>query len=307
MKSYIKLLLLICISTMVSACHFKSICPECETTATIMIKFDWSKIDFKPEGMTVLFYNQNDELVYKFLNVPPDGRLVNIESGSYYAVCYNNDTEYIQWRGEGNINTLEAYTNETELKVDHSRTRSGKDEVLVSMPDQLCGQCRWDVDILANDDKNQIVWFTPELLSDTYIYKFIDVTNSQYINAIKATLSGLRNGYFIAHPDKKTSICTMPFNANVDELNHRTITGHMLNFGTIPGAANVLTLYLWTTSGNFRATWDVTKQVVTAPDPHYVVIVIDDPIIIPEPIGNGGEVIDPSVDEWIDINEDIIL
>lgn len=307
MKSYIKLAILICLSTMVTACHFKSICPECDSTATIMIKFHWDKIDFKPEGMTVLFYNQNDELVYTFLNVPPEGRLVNLESGKYYAVCYNNDTQYIHWRGQNNINTLEAYTNETKLEADHSRTRAGKDEILISMPDELCGECRWDVEILANDKDEQIVWFTPELLTDTYIYKFIDITNSQYISSIRATLSGLKNGYFIAHPNKGAPACVMPFNGNVDERNRKMITGHMINFGTIEGAKNELTLYLWTSSGNFRATWDVTKQVVSAPDPHYVVIVIDTPIVIPEPIGNDGEIIDPSVDDWIDIDEEIIL
>lgn len=292
-----------------SACHFKSICPECEVETVVMIKFDWSKVDVKPEGMTVLFYNEQDELVYSFLNVSPEGRLVNLSSGHYYAVCYNNDTESVQWRNQDNINTLEAYTTETELRAEHSRASSSNKsgEVLIEMPNELYGQCRWDVVVRADDSENQIIWFVPEQLTDTYVYKFINVSNSKYITSIRATLGGLNDGYFIAHPQKASKVCTMPFDANVEEANKSVITGNMINFGYNKGQVNKLTLYIWSQGGNIRGTWDVTKQVIDAPNPHYVVIIIDSPIIVPLPIGNDGDVVNPSVDDWIDINEDIIL
>lgn len=305
MRLYINILCFISLLAL-SSCHYKTICHECDAEATIMIKFDWSKIDFMPEGMTVLFYNENDELVYSFLNVSPDGRLVNLNAGKYHAVCYNNDTEYIHWRNQDNINTLEAYTNPTELKASHTRVKE-TNEILIAMPDRLCGQCRWDIEVVPEDDVNQVILFTPQLLTDTYIYKFTNVVNSQYITSIKATLSGLNNGYFIAHPDKSPGTCTMPFDGNVDKDDQKMITGNMLNFGATKGQTNNLTLYIWSKGGNIKGTWNVTNQVVEAPNPHYVVIIIDAEIVIPIPIGNGGDVIEPSVDEWIDINETVIL
>ena len=211
-------------------CHFKDICPECEKETQVLIKFDWSNIDFVPDGMTVLLYDKDGSLVETFSNIPPDGRIVNIKSGGYSAACYNNDTEYIQWRNHDNINTIEAFTNETTILDEHCRdqdTRSISNKVtndqLLAMPDLLCGECRWDIDILAADDEVQVILFTPDLLVDVYIYEFENVVNPEYITNIRATLSGINDCMYLSNPQQSTESCIMPFTGNVDETNKGTI------------------------------------------------------------------------------------
>ncbi len=294
-------------------CHFKDICPECDTVNEVLIKFDWSKIDFVPDGMTVLLYDTDGNLVETFSNVPSEGRIVKLKSGGYSAACYNNDTEYVQWRNLNNINTLEAYTTETDILADHSRNRSTRtssykvtNEKLTAMPDMLCGECLWDIDVMTKDDDVQVILFTPTLLVDVYIYEFTNISNTEHITNIRATLSGLNEGLYIADQQESTESCTMPFSGNVDETKENTITGTMVNFGFTKDKSNLLTLYLWTKGNNIKSTWDVTKAVENAPDPHYVVIIIDTPIEVSPPI-EGDDGINPEVNDWIIINETIIL
>ncbi|MGL5620131.1 MAG: DUF5119 domain-containing protein, partial [Tannerellaceae bacterium] len=75
-----------------TGCKNKELCPQCEQEADVVIKFDWSDIKKKPEGMTVLFYSMENELMYTLNNVPSSGETIHINAGTYRVACYNNDT-----------------------------------------------------------------------------------------------------------------------------------------------------------------------------------------------------------------------
>lgn len=292
-----------------TSCHNKELCPECDKETGVEIKFDWSDVSDIPDGMTVVFYNMQNELVYTFNNVSPQGQLVRIDAGLYKVVCYNNDTEYVEWSGQSNLDSLQVYTRKAESpQSSKQKAISLPDEELVESPDFLCGSLLIEKEIFAYADYMQIVMLKPEPLLDQYSYSVSNIENGQYVSKTAATLTGLSKRYYLGNPLHQNGIVSMIFADNDLVNNKNTAIGNMLNLGYYhnPSNKNYLILYIWSPGGNLRAIFDVTDQVRKAPDPHNVHIVIDTKIIVSPPI-DDNDGLDPSVDEWKDIIYDVIL
>jgi len=65
-----------------------------------------------PEYMKVNFYSMDNAGLNYTEFVGPQGGEINTPPGTYVMLIYNFGTEYIQIRGEGNINTVEAFTSD---------------------------------------------------------------------------------------------------------------------------------------------------------------------------------------------------
>ena len=298
-------LIFLVVLVLTAGCCNKELCPDCDPQEGVEIKFDWKNAEIIPAGMTVLFYSMENELVYTFNNVPPQGEMIAIKAGKYRVACFNNDTEYVRWSGSDNLDSLHVTTRKTEISGIPSGTKT--EEELIAMPDILYGDVLVQDEILPFQSKVQVVLLTPKPLLDYYTYQISTIENAQYITKVQATLSGLSNSYYLAVPAHQLKASTIPFAANEINIPQRMGTGNMVNMGYFKSKPKtVLTLYLWTKGGNFRATYDVTEQVQNAPDPHHVHIIIKTSLIIPPPI-EGDDGLNPSVDEWKDINYDIIL
>ena len=290
-----------------TSCHNKYICPECDSEKGIMIKFNWDDVDQISDGMKVYFYNTSVELDYSF-NVSSMGERINIKPGTYTIFCHNNDTEYVNWRGQSNKNTIEAYTRNATLEEDHTRLNENTQEMVV-MPDYLCGQTRYSVDIPYRYSDIFIIEMIPHELVDVYTYEVLNVINAQNITKIRATLTGVSSTLFPCNPEKEKVAATIPFMGNVSHADENLIEGKMINFGFVnkDDIRNLLTVYFWSPNGNVKATFDVTKQVQNAPNPMNVLIVVEDTIQIPKEIGNDNEGFSPNIDEWKELHSDIVL
>lgn len=288
-----------------SACHNKELCPECSKETAIEIKFDWSQITNIPEGMTVLFYNMDNDLVYTFNNVSSKGQIVRIDAGQYRVACYNNDTEYVEWSGIANLDSLHISTRKTSIHK--SRIRKIEEEIVES-PDYSCGYLLIEKEIYEYVDYLQVIWLKPQPLLDQYTYSVKNIENGQYVVKTMATLSGLSKYYYLSDPLSHNIKTIMTFADNQLTDNDQQAIGSMFNLGYCHDMSvrNILTLYIWSPGGNLRATFDVTDQVRNAPDPHNVHIVINTKIVVSPPI-DGEEGINPSVDDWEDKIYDIIL
>ncbi|MGL4780025.1 MAG: DUF5119 domain-containing protein, partial [Bacteroidales bacterium] len=172
-----KMLIVFLVFLGLSSCHNKEICPECEKESVIKIQFNWDKVTNIPEGMTVLFYNMQNQLIYTFNNVSPDGQLIRIDAGTYKVACYNNDTEYVEWTGENNLDSLHVSTRKTDVLKSNLKVTN---EDLVESPDFLCGSLLPEKEILAYVFYNQIVLLEPEPLLDYYSYSVSNIENGQY-------------------------------------------------------------------------------------------------------------------------------
>ena len=303
-------LIILILFNMITSCK-EADCLDCEKNKSIEIKFDWSKIKTTPEGMKLLIYNDKGDLAYSYNNLSPLGGKINIDAGTYTFVCYNNDSEYVQWRNQDHLSTLEAFMREGNLTEDHTRASSPPiDDKLIVMPDYLCGNVQYEQHVDQCTTEKQDITLYPTELIDHYTYKIYGIIHSDRITKIRATLSGLASGLFIGNPNQQSPTCSMPFNGNVSNLDKNLIEGNMLNFGYSKNDTikNLLTLYIWSKGGNVKGTWNVTNQVRNAPDPHHVTIIIDANIILPDiPDYDVGDGFEPSVDDWININEDIDL
>lgn len=290
---------------LLSGCKNKELCPQCEQEAGVEIKFDWSNIKKIPEGMTVLFYNMQNELVYTLNNVPTAGEMIHINAGTYRVACYNNDSEYVQWHDIPNMDSLYVETRESDA-LTVSDKLSNQD--LVENPDYIFGDIIQKKELLAYSNQTQIVVLKPKSLLCHYTYSINNIVNAAYIEKTSATLSGLSQRYYLSHPEHQIGTIIMPFEDNQNLDKQHMCIGSMLNFGesSMLNNHNYLTLYIWSKGGNFRATFDVTNQVMNAPDPKNVHIVIDTKLVVPPPI-SGGDGLEPTVDEWEDVYYDIIL
>lgn len=141
-----------------AACLAALCCNACRKTLTydyrgipVRVSFDWEGVGAKPEGMRVIFYPLDREGTPYVDNIAPDGGTVELPSGRYAVVMFNNDSETILIDGEKSFGTIRAYTR-TVTTVDPSLANAGSDGGLldaraetaagipvVNRPDKLFG------------------------------------------------------------------------------------------------------------------------------------------------------------------------
>lgn len=284
---------------LVSSCRNKDICPDCFLESAIEVKFNWSEITDIPKGMRVNFYNQDGSLAYSF-NLPSTGGTVRVSSGDYKVFCFNNDSEYIMNKDQSNLSKLTFYT----------RQLSSENGPLFKNPDHLCTALLNDQIIKSNIAGVQVVTLKPVSDIANYTYQIGKIENGKYITGITASLSGLRSEYTPSEAGSTLPTASMPFNNNKNETDKEAITGDMKNFGVnTDDTENILTLTIYHKGGPpIKEKINVTNQVKDAPDPYNVHIIINKDIIIPTPIVDGDkDGVDPSVEDWIDVDETIYL
>ena len=100
-----------------AACLAALCCNACRKTLTydyrgipVRVSFDWEGVGAKPEGMRVIFYPLDREGTPYVDNIAPDGGTVELPSGRYAVVMFNNDSETILgFDGEKSFGTIRAY------------------------------------------------------------------------------------------------------------------------------------------------------------------------------------------------------
>ena len=97
----------------------------------------------KPDYMKVMFYSPQTGTLTNNDIVDADGGHLNISPDVYDMLVYSFGTEWTQIRGEGSINTLEAFTSDitaTKASVLRAFTRAGEEEPqgpIIYTPDHL--------------------------------------------------------------------------------------------------------------------------------------------------------------------------
>lgn len=123
--------LLMVLSMIVVSCEHKELCYSHPHSAKVSVEFEWSQMPeaYSPGGMRVIFYPRNggEEIVRDF--VGKKGGCVEIPSGVYDVVCFNNDTQRVKYNGADGFSSIAATTGVAQVgDVKAFRT-----------PDYLCG------------------------------------------------------------------------------------------------------------------------------------------------------------------------
>lgn len=298
-------------SALSSSCIHKTLVYDARHLAKVVVDIDWTLSPNEHSGSHVAFYDLQNEDSFYYFDMAAEGGEIEIPSGDYQVVCFNNDSETILFRNESSLDTYEAYTRLSALHetsfaagADLPRSEADSDQDVILCPTNFYS----DFNEAAYIKENQVnyVFFKPDSAILTYTYEVINIENLKLVNKTGAALSGVSGSNMIGGGSVSATQCVIPLESGVDGSK---ITGSFTLFGHSSELKNkhLFTLYIWSMGGNFYATFDVTEQMDNHPDQKHVHLVIDaSGIYIPEPIGDGGGIA-PSVGEWEDVNEDIIL
>ncbi len=312
-----------------TSCEYKDLCYDHNHWTAVRVTFDWvNDPDADPQGMTVLFYNEDNSAAEPTRYDLPgrDGGTVRLIPGTWSAMAYNYDTETILYRGMERTATLEAYTRLSSIgegtqlsRADMPRAASTEEEPVILEPDALWG-CKGEAFRLVMDAPGDYedtrsragekATRSADISMKPY-YRVCDVTitihnvpNLQYTGQFGAALSGLAPSVWMMTGQPGDGRATQAFTCS--PIDGETLQMKVRIFGHCPhrddGEVNthLLTIYAILADGTkWYYTYDVTQQmhdITQSPDDYHIYIDLDG-LPIPKPIVNGSG-FRPTVDGW---------
>lgn len=283
-----------------------------------------------PEMMRVdLFDPVTGEVRYTDY-VGPRGGYIYPAPGTYDLMVYNIGTENTQVRNESRYREVEAYTTGISdfLKSQLARflarvaqeramreqaagvTRAPETEPIVYQPDHIFVGRRENVTVpvryFEDDAEEIVIEVGAETLVETWKVEMVNVVGMKWITDAVAVVSGQAESTFMAAGEDSDGIVSIYFEQSGD-ADRGTLTGFFNTFGRYPGELDEIGLDVNIKDlggGEHHFHFDVTEDFDDNPEQ---VIVIDGGIVIEEPAKEEGGGFDPKVDDWEDINTDIIL
>lgn len=275
----------------------------------------------KPELMRVLFY---DPETYEFVSddyVGPDGGYISAQPGKYKMVVYNFDTESTIIRGESAAPSLEAYTNEipTSTRTNLLTKLNAASRVdfvapsplekIVYEPDHLF-VAREDVEIFHRTG-TQTIHASASTIIETY-YLGVKLEGGRNLASAQALLSGQAAGNnfgFEGGVSQESVILYFDMSAGVDDSGAEVLETTFNTFGKLPEEISHLWLTVVVTNNQgdveYRQ-WDITDEFKDNPEKW--IFIEEDPIVLPDPPpSTGGGGFQPSVDEWENVEQDVII
>lgn len=291
------------------SCEHKELCYDHSHTAGIQVVFDWKNApDATPETMRLYLFptDGGKPQAYEFTDYR--GGHINVPAGHYRALCVNSDTESVLYRNIDSFDSFEAYAPDGVLNVRSSsapRAEGTSGERIAKSPDRLYSTHLDDV-MIELSKENQTVTLYPESSVCRYRVKITNVSNLKYISsgAIFGAISGMSGGMLVGRNELTSESVTLPFGMISDGTS--TLMADFLTFGQTgsTGSAHKLVIYVIMADGSKNYyTFDVTRQVDEAANPHDAYIILDG-LPLPKPIVNGGG-FQPKVDEWQNIDVDV--
>lgn len=264
-----------------------------------------------PEMMRVLFFDSKTGNFVSHAFLPHHGGYVHLMPGREYDILvYNFDTEATIIDGDYNLNYILAYTN---LVPENIKSRlvqeKGDDEMIVYEPDHLFvgkledvyipmrgyGIPAFEIDIHA------------ETIVQTWIVEIDKVRGAEYVGAVSSVISGLADHNLIGRGEQSYDYATVFFEAaSLTKDGHFYAKFNTFGRNALAGRKQVLSLVLTDTGGkSFSFNMDISEKFNDNPL-QYILIKTDD-IVIEKPEQTGGGGLAPSVDEWGEINTEIVI
>ncbi len=313
MKRVLYALMLLCIIT--TGCKRRPL-TTADYTVIVNIEIERDIVNYEmphdPSLMRCVFYDSESGAFVTQAFLPPTGGQVSlIPARTYDVLVYNFDTETTWLEDENWWHKIYASTSlipdsfKTKLR---SRTSKADEENIVYDPDHLFVGRAEDVFIPSRSVEAPTVYIDLycETVVETWLLEVRTVTGVENIGSIAAVVTGLAGSNRIAFDERSQEYVSVYFDNQVIDDNG-VLTARFNTFGHNPDIAvpQVLSLVFTDIAGKGRTfDFDVSDQF---PDNKEQIIRIVTEIDIPKPItsGDGGFV--PKVDEWDDINTDIII
>lgn len=313
MKRYVAYILaLICI---LASCQRRPL-----TTAdyTVLVNIEIEKdiinytVEKDPSLMRCVFYDSQSGAFVTQAFLPPTGGQVSlIPAREYDVLVYNFDTESTWLEQENWFHMIYASTSlipdsfKTKLR---SRASKVDEEQIVYDPDHLYVGRLHDVFIPARSVEAPpvVLDIRCETVVESWLLEVRTVTGVKNIGTIAAVVTNLSESNKIAYNQRSADVVSVFFDNQVIDENG-LLTAKFNTFGWTEEITEqqVLSLVFTDIAGKGHVyNVDVSDQIRNNKDQ---IIRIEIEIDIPEPMtsGDGGFV--PKVDEWDEINTDIII
>ena len=270
------------------------------------------EVEKDPSLMRCIFYDSNSGAFVTQAFLPPTGGQVSlIPAREYDVLVYNFDTESTWLENENWYHKIYASTSlipdsfRTKLR---SRATKADEEQIVYDPDHLFVGRLNDVFIPSRsvDAPPVILDVLCETVVESWILEAKTITGVKNIGSIAAVITCLSGSNRIGPNERSTEFVSVYFdNQVIDENGLLTAKFNTFGWHKDISQPQVLSLVFTDIAGHGHVyNFDVSKQF---PDNKEQIIRSETEIDIPEPMtsGDGGFV--PKVDEWDEINTDIII
>ena len=251
-----------------------------------------------------------------------------LPTGDYRFLMYNDDTSGVRFES-GDDGTMVAtsrpghileglpgwsasdtitYTRE-KVQICPDMMWSGSYSDVIVAYDQLTYSDSTATYISRLSENNPMQLVTrPQQIVSTYSYEILNVENLSGVKRMCAAMSGLAASLCVNNGLRSSQAVTLPVKAAKSGDN--TIAGKFFTFG-LPRAArapNLLYLFVWLTDGRqYVYEFDVTSQIVNAPNRLNVHVVVDS-LSLPESIPDESVgTFDPTVDGWTHVIVNIVV
>lgn len=331
-----RLCYIVAICSLFAACEHKDLCLRHPHGVTLRVAFDWQDApEADPEGMCVYFYPEEGGSGQRFDFSNTQGGEIELRVGRYKVLCYNNDTEIVNFHNTDDYDTHGVTTREGNVlepiygnTANYApRSAGSEEERVVISPDMMWGCTATEVEItdtgiryictpfgeeeeMAVERDTQLITLFPHELVCTYTYEVRNVKNLKHATQISGAITGMSGMLTFAPEELDMESVTVPFGGTSDGVSK--VTGMFYTFGHHENNPDphCMSFYVVMDDGQKYCFKDsenlnVTQQVHEAPDRLHVHIIIDG-LDLPQPIENGHG-FDPSVDDWQVVEEEIIL
>lgn len=269
-------------------------------------------VEKDPSLMRCIFYDsETGDFVTQAFLPPTGGQVSLIPAREYDVLVYNFDTESTWLEEENWYHRIYASTSlipdsfRTKLR---SRASKGDEEEIVYDPDHLFVGRLNDVFIPARsvDAPPVVLDVVCQTVVESWIIEVKTVTGVKNIGSMAGVVTSLSGSNLIGPNDRSSDFVSVYFdNQTIDS--EGTLTARFNTFGWTDKIkeAQVLSLVFTDVAGKGHVyNIDVSDQFIDNPEQ---IIRLNLEIDIPEPMtsGDGGFV--PKVDEWDDVNTDIII
>ena len=146
-----------------------------------------------------------------------------------------------------------------------------------------------------------------ETIVQTWIVEIDKVRGAEYVGAVSSVISGLADHNLIGRGEQSYDEATVFFEAaSLTKDGHFYAKFNTFGRNALAGRKQVLSLVLTDTGGkSFCFNMDISEKFNDNPL-QYILIKTDD-IVIEKPEQTGGGGLAPSVDEWGEINTEIVI
>ena len=270
------------------------------------------KVEKDPSLMRCIFYDSNSGAFVTQAFLPPTGGQVSlIPAREYDVLVYNFDTESTWLEEETWYHKIYASTSlipdsfRTKLR---SRATKGDEELIVYDPDHLFVGRLNDVFIPSRsvDAPPVVLDIKCETVVESWLLEAKTVTGVKNIGSMAAVITGLSGSNRIGYNERSTEYVSVYFDTQVIDENG-VLTAKFNTFGWNKNIdqPQVLSLVFTDVAGKGHVfNIDISDQF---PNNKEQIIRVNAEIDIPDatPSGDGGFV--PKVEEWDEVNTDIII